>query len=578
MIRILVYAWLIPMALIILVMFFFMQGKTRAQISRYLLLSEEKAAQICKSNLDSALADSRNASYNNTIQESYDTYRAGGTGRALYREVTGFLKKQYGRNASFYTTMLLFTDDPDIVYYAKHDTGVKDPYRRVRDFTEHAKEEVLRMSKRIDTAVAFTNIGGRCYLVRNMVRRDFKPFAVLVMELNPSVVFGSLSEMAGYMNYGVYEDGVRLAGTDEAETDRLYADFGKRGRTEAPVYRTGSRYYTHTAVTIENHNLELLVRVDMGQMRAEQYAVLFVFLAQLLLLVPLLILILAFFKREVTVPVETLAAAASRIEKGDLGSIVPNVGNSREADVLAEGMNRMSKELKRQFDTIYSEEIALRDARIRTLQSQINPHFLNNTLEIINWEARMAGDINVSTMIEALSTMLFATMNREKKRYAPLSEEVDYMNAYLLIAKKRFGKKLVIETDIDEELLPVEVPRLIVEPIVENAIEHGRDSENNIRVHIAIRARSEDIVITVRNRGNLSAEDTARITRLLDVRQEAAKEAETAVSIGIRNVNLRLKMIYGKESGLTITDDEEGYTTSMLVLRRNLPKPEQPGA
>ena len=83
------------------------------------------------------------------------------------------------------------------------------------------------------------------------------------------------------------------------------------------------------------------------------------------------------------------------------------------------------------------------------LQSQINPHFLNNTLEIINWEARMEGNDRVSSMIEALSTMLEATMDRKKQQMIPLSEEISYVEAYCYIIRQRFGEKFQFEKQID---------------------------------------------------------------------------------------------------------------------------------
>ena len=111
----------------------------------------------------------------------------------------------------------------------------------------------------------------------------------------------------------------------------------------------------------------------------------------------------------------------------------------------------MSGQLQSQFEHIYREELALRDARIMALQSQINPHFLNNTLEIINWEARMAGDVKVCGMLEALSTILTAAMDRDKRATVHLSQELMYVDAYLYIIKERLGKRLTVHKQIDPD-------------------------------------------------------------------------------------------------------------------------------
>ena len=96
----------------------------------------------------------------------------------------------------------------------------------------------------------------------------------------------------------------------------------------------------------------------------------------------------------------------------------------------------MSARLQYQIDKIYTEELALKDARIMALQAQINPHFLNNALEIINWEARINENYKVSRMIENLSVMLEATMDRRHRRFITLEEEMSYVEAYLFIKPK----------------------------------------------------------------------------------------------------------------------------------------------
>ena len=153
---------------------------------------------------------------------------------------------------------------------------------------------------------------------------------------------------------------------------------------------------------------------------------------------------------------------SKEIEQGDLGYQVTYKAESSEFAYLIINFNRMSEKLKEQFQHIYEEELALRDARIMALQSHINPHFMNNTLEIINWEARLGGMPKVSKMIEALSTLMDATINRKKEHEVPLSKEMAYVQAYLYIVKERFGKRLTVEINLPEEIMELSVPRLIL--------------------------------------------------------------------------------------------------------------------
>ncbi len=224
----------------------------------------------------------------------------------------------------------------------------------------------------------------------------------------------------------------------------------------------------------------------------------------------------------------------------------------------------MSSTLKYQFEKNYLEELALRDASIMALQSQINPHFLNNTLEIINWESRLTGNYKVSNMIGALSTMLEATMNRKKEQLIPLAEELSYVESYLYIIAQRYGDNFQVEKKIDESLLHIKVPRLIIQPIIENAVEHGMDIRKKGKVKITIRQEEGMLFIEVTDNGVLTKETKKRIDSLLYT--ESTTET-TSLSLGIRNVNKRLKIIYGPECGLTIKSNNEMHTVSTIMIK-----------
>ena len=212
----------------------------------------------------------------------------------------------------------------------------------------------------------------------------------------------------------------------------------------------------------------------------------YVFLILLVFMIPLILQTMRFFHEKVTVPLRELIDAADAVREGKLGIQIKNQEDNEEFYRVKDSFNHMSCQLKTQFEKIYLEEIALRDARIMALQSQINPHFLNNTLEIINWEARLNGNYKVSSMIEALSTMLGETMNRKEEQFHSVAEEMAYADAYLYIISQRFGAKFQCTKKVDESLLDVRVPRLIIQPIVENAVEHGVDVTRNGHLEIRI--------------------------------------------------------------------------------------------
>jgi two-component system sensor histidine kinase YesM len=194
------------------------------------------------------------------------------------------------------------------------------------------------------------------------------------------------------------------------------------------------------------------------------------------------------------------------------------------------------------------------------LQSQINPHFLNNTLEIINWESRLSKNGKITRMIEALSSMLSAASDREGKPFIRFSEEMIYVDSYLYIISERFGKRLKVLKVINPDVLEYNVPRLITQPIIENAVEHGMEPQQQCEIIIRAFITGNKLIIEVENNKTLSDEDIKRIEQLL------YDDKTTSTSLGIRNVHQRLRILYGDNGGLFVKNSEKGHTVFQIVI------------
>jgi two-component system sensor histidine kinase YesM len=228
----------------------------------------------------------------------------------------------------------------------------------------------------------------------------------------------------------------------------------------------------------------------------------------------------------------------------------------------------MSSEIKYLFEYAYSEKLARKDAKIIALQSQINPHFLNNTLEMMNWQARMAGDVTVSKMIEALGTLLNYSMDRSNKKMINLAEELRCVDAYCYIISMRFGKRLKIEKEIDNELLQLEVPQLILQPLIENAVVHGVEKVKSGTIWIKVYKKEKNAILQIINTGKeMTEEDLKRVRSILEGKYEqVGDKVGRHEALGIHNVNERIKLIYGEEYGLTIGPIAEEETASTLTI------------
>lgn len=568
MLFLLLFGWFLPLLLTNGIMSIMATRKVHTQIDRSVTTSMEKAAEIMELQLAESETASKNASYLNVIREAYLTYQDGGNRRDFQTTVFTFLEQQYMFHKNCQAVNLVFREYPDDIYYT-YNNSTGGTYRDITYFKTYVAKDLLEEMDDLDTRTELRSYDGRLYMIRNLVDSKFHPFAILAIELNEESLMESLKSVWGYENAVVYLDGTHALSPEGGdslhygeEQQNQLAENGSfiehaSGRQNPYVYKRLKLYHS---------TLDCVVELDRSAIYAEIKTIRYVYGILAVFALPLVFIIYNFLNKRVNRPVQDLIKVFDVVRAGEYGTQIENMANSEEFYHMEESFNYMSSQLKQQFDKIYMEEIALRDAKIMALQSQINPHFLNNTLEIINWEARLNGNMRVSQMIEALSTMLEATMNRKANPYNTVAEEMEYVDAYLYIITQRYGEKFTCRKEIDESLLNYKIPRLIVQPIAENAIEHGmsitREGELVIRLY---RKREDLLCIEIENNRALSEEDQAKIHKLLN--EEPNPQKEHRVSLGIRNVDQRLRMMYGPECGLFISNNKNNHTVSTILVK-----------
>ena len=556
MIKMLAAGWVLPFLLISIMLLFFVSKRMDRQLQNTIMTSADKSIELCELRLKQAMESSKEASYQPMLKEGYARYLQDGDDVKLNRTASNFIIQHYRVNTDFNLTYLYFIHDPENACMTYQD------YYDAKAFMDYALEEVMELSRDLDTSIVFVNIHGRMYMVRNIVDSNFRPFAVLTMELNVEDMFGGLRAIWGFHEGDVFIDDVSVFGV--YEEDPCLTLIEEKDMEKPHYYHRGEKAYIYMRLDSGWHKTAYAVTLDESVIAGETVVLRYLLIMLAVFMIPLIIVVFVFFHQSVNKPIGALRDAYKEIEKEHYGFHVKTDTRHEEFADLDEAFNSMSDKLQYQFEKIYLEELALRDANIMALQSQINPHFLNNTLEIINWEARMAENYKISAMIESLSTMLEATMNRGRKQLIPLSEEMSYAEAYLYIISRRFGEKLSITKEIDENCLQVMVPRLIVQPILENAIEHGVNFAGKGKIRIRISREEDRLFIEVMNNGKLTDKDREKIAQLLgekDVRETRS------VSLGIQNVNKRLKLLYGGDCGLTIKSDKDGYTVSTIIVK-----------
>lgn len=564
-ISILIIAWVIPVMAFTIIIVAFTSGRFNAQIQRTMLTSAEKAIEICENRLENAMAASRDASYMTVIRDSINTYHEDGDHLALYNSINQFLNAQYRYNADFKTTIVYLTEDTDDMFFTINNT-IGATYENVMAFIYNAKETISSVTETLDTRIAFITINGRMYMVRNIMNTHFEPVAVIVMEINEESIFENLQSVLGYKDCQIILDGYIVRDCNIANKS-LFASVNNNSEKETDILHKGENAWVNICSVLNGYKFEYYLMLDGDTIFSGKNVITYMLIIMLLCVIPLVIMVFYLFHKKVTKPVRELSVASKEITSGNYGYQLENFNYSEEFRGLGDAFNSMSMELKHQFEQRYIEELALKDANIRALQSQINPHFLNNTLEIINWEARLGGNEKISSMIEALSIMTEATMNRKKQPMVTLKEELTYVEAYLYIIRQRFGSKFELNSQIDTNLESVMVPRLIIQPIIENAVEHGGDAAGYKKVGLYIYREDDMLKIVIRNNGRLSDADIRNVEKLLS--DDFDEKNDTSISLGIRNVNKRLKIIYGKMCGLTIEQGDNNDTVSVLLAKIN---------
>lgn len=562
-IGILLICWLVPFSFLIAVMGIYVASSHSDMTAMNYQSQLEFNNRISVERLNRAVADSRQVSYDGEILNIRKKYLQGEIEYGAAKKACGdYLNEKYQQSDAVSSAILWFEHNGEIQSSSTYSEKGNGTYQQIRNFWSNDFEQIAEFAETLDTSVGFQIRNQTLYLIRNLMDSHYQTQGVLVFCLNQAYCFGSLSKypMQDGVCIWLNDDELVLKTNDEVDDwDALYETM------ETKRYRwIHGQLCVTDALAGDSYRIYAAMMVHRSVTMFPFYGYQYVIAGMLFLLVALLATVISVFRREVTWPVQALSEGAHHIAQGEFGYQIEQKANNLEFIYLTDAYNQMSAHLKEQFDRIYQEEIALREARIMALQSHINPHFMNNTMEIINWEARLEGNIKVSKMIEALSTMLDAAMDRRKRPEVSLREEMGYVNSYLYIMKERLGKRLTVETDIPEELMECPVPRLILQPVIENAIEHGVVPNGSGTVVICGYHDDRFLYLETQNDGGLTREDRERIHRLLDLDYNTSKEP--GGNLGIANVNQRLHILFGSPCGFTIEERGEGTVVARLTI------------
>ena len=261
--------------------------------------------------------------------------------------------------------------------------------------------------------------------------------------------------------------------------------------------------------------------------------------------------------KSITRPLQKLTEVTEQVAEGNL-SVRSDVKTGDEVGVLSDSLNTMIDKINGLLEQVTKEQVRLRKAEFELLQSQINPHFLYNTLDAIIWLAEAGEQKKVVSMVRSLSEFFRTSLNRGKD-IIPVKEEVLHVRSYLEIQQVRYQDILNYEIDVPEELDKYLIPKITIQPLVENALYHGiKNKRGSGTIHIRGKKQDGILVIEIEDDGiGISKE------RLWQVNDGIRKKVLTGKDIyGLYNVNERIRLNFGEEYGINI---ESNYGEGTLV-------------
>ncbi|CAH1193177.1 hypothetical protein PAECIP111891_00502 [Paenibacillus allorhizoplanae] len=287
-------------------------------------------------------------------------------------------------------------------------------------------------------------------------------------------------------------------------------------------------------------------------------------LAGVLLILLFVILALTIFlsarkiARSKTRVIDDIIRAIENVQIGKLDTRL-NVNTNNEFQIFAEAYNQMLTDIKNLIEL--NKEKARQNvlSEIKQLESQFNPHFLFNTLETIRYMVIMDPS-SVNKIIVGLSELLRYSINNTITEVS-LGEDIKYTQNYLFIQKYRFKEKFNFSIDVDEEALACIVPKLIVQPIIENAIKHGFADRQSLSVQINAKIDESDLVVTITDDGE--GMEPKVLEKMRDI---LATNKSNSSHVGLFNVHRRVQLMYGDQYGIGISSRQHGGTVVTITL------------
>lgn len=410
------------------------------------------------------------------------------------------------------------------------------------------------------------------YLIRQINDRDqFTELGLLVMHVRKEVLDEVYQGLTGNLrNIMIFSSDNELVASREYNDSNIFSDAiwenidgasGEKIDEEAGVFVS--------YITLRNIGWKIVVYATLDELYRDAYTLRRNIVMLCITSVLLLSVLTAFIAVDFVKPIKKLVNGMKKVQAGD-SNVTIQIDREDELGFLNKTFNEMSSEIHHLVNWVYREQLTRKEAELKALQSQINPHFLFNTLEAINWMAQLNNVPEISSTVSDLSDLMEASIGRDD-RLITIEEEFTYADKYISLQKRRFGDRIELVKNVQPDVTGIKIPRLLIQPLIENAIYHGVERTRGKGV-ISLSACKKDDCVSIEvvdNGTGMNSDDLEQLNSKLAMDNNTYFKKlcdKKRKSIGIENVNRRIKLFYGENYGLIIESVEGSYTKAVVTI------------
>lgn len=430
-------------------------------------------------------------------------------------------------------------------------------YSQLSVIPESEKNKVLSFHSIIknvpsDDFLGYLSIDINLSKIEGMANRLYTENAedLYIMDDKDRIIFSSEKKKIGIENTEEWYEEIKHA------KNKKSLEWEDRAFSGVIVFQTFS---------VDNYKWHIVKRIpyDVLYQSARETVWVNGFIALASLFIVLVITMVVSFK--ITAPIKILIENMKKVESGELAVDFESLGND-EIGMLGNHFKRMIAKINQLIEKEYKLEIENKASQLRVLRSQINPHFLYNSLQSIGTLALQWKAFPVYSLLTALSNIMRYSMNMREDT-VPFTKELKHAKSYLLLQKQRFAEQFEFHMNISEEVNQQVVPKMILQPIVENCFKHGFvEQEKKALILLDVYLKDENLICVIEDNGKgVSEEELNRIKHTLFGNE--SKELETAKeSIGLKNIYDRLQIYYHNKASMIITSKTgEGFSVTVKI-------------